>query len=103
MVKDALVDGLWSIEFRRQLNESLFDECTSLLERLGSVVLTEGKDLVTWNLDKTSKYSARSLHKFMTNGGITDNRMMSVWKCCIPLKVKIFIWMATHDRIQCAV
>jgi len=103
MVKDALVDGLWSIEFRMQLNESLFDEWNRLLELMGSVVLTEGKDLVTWNLDKSSKYSARSLYKFMTNGGITDNRTISVRKCCIPLKVKIFIWMATHDRIQCAV
>jgi len=61
MVKDALVDGQWSIEFRRQLNESLFDEWNGLLELMGSVVLTKGKDLVTWNLDKSSKYSTRLL------------------------------------------
>jgi hypothetical protein len=29
--------------------------------------------------------------------------MMMIWKCSIPLKVKIFMWMAAHDRIQCAV
>jgi hypothetical protein len=28
---------------------------------------------------------------------------MNVWKCNIPLKVKIFIWMASHDRIQLGV
>jgi len=26
--------------------------------------------------------------------------MMLIWKCNIPLKVKIFLWMAIHDRIQ---
>ena len=29
--------------------------------------------------------------------------MMAVWGCDIPLKVKIFIWMLAHDRIQSAV
>jgi hypothetical protein len=29
--------------------------------------------------------------------------MMMIWKCSIPLKVKIFMWMVAHDRIQCAV
>jgi hypothetical protein len=29
--------------------------------------------------------------------------MMNVWKCNIPLKVKIFIWMAAHDIIQSGV
>ena len=30
-------------------------------------------------------------------------QMMLIWKCNIPLKVKIFLWMAIHDRIQCGV
>lgn len=29
--------------------------------------------------------------------------MMMIWTCPIPLKVKIFVWMAVHDRIQCGV
>jgi hypothetical protein len=36
----------------------------------------------------------------MTTGGIRDLQMMAIWKCNIPLKVKIFMWMAMHDRIQ---
>ena len=34
------------------------------------------------------------------NGGVIDARMMMVWKCPIPLKVKIFVWMAVHDRFN---
>ena len=72
------------------MNDSLFKEWNNLLEILRSVDLIEGKDMVIWSLDKSGKYSARSLYKFMTNGGTTDSRTMIVWKCCIPLKVKIF-------------
>lgn len=39
----------------------------------------------------------------MTSGGVQDTQMMTIWKCYIPLKVKIFMWMAAHDRIQCGV
>jgi hypothetical protein len=102
-VNKAVVDGQWSVEFRRQMNVSLLEEWNNLLELLSSVDLTEGRDVVFWTLDRSRKYSARSLYRFMTNGGVTDSRMMIIWKCSIPLKVKIFLWMATHDRIQCAV
>jgi len=29
--------------------------------------------------------------------------MMNIWKCNILLKVKIFMWMAAHNRIQSGV
>jgi hypothetical protein len=28
--------------------------------------------------------------------------MMEIWKSRAPLKVKIFLWMVAHDRIQSA-
>ena len=39
----------------------------------------------------------------MTFGGVKDSTMMEVWKCKVPLKIQIFLWMAFHDRIQSAV
>jgi hypothetical protein len=41
-----MVDGQLSIEFRRQLNDSLFEEWNILLEILRLVELIEGKDMV---------------------------------------------------------
>jgi hypothetical protein len=67
---------------------------------LADVTLAEGRDRVYWGLDQSGKYTAKSLYKFMTTGGVRDMQMMAIWKCNIPLKVKIFIWMAMHDRIQ---
>jgi len=34
---------------------------------------------------------------------VKDTRAMLIWKSPVPLKVKIFFWMAMHDRIQCGV
>ena len=45
-------------------------------------------------------YSTSSLYRTMTSGGVRDSQMTTVRKCNIPLKVKIIIWMAAHDRSQ---
>ena len=57
----------------------------------------------TGALEKSKNFMVRSLYKNLTTGGVRDIRMMTVWGCDIPLKVKIFIWMLAHDRIQSAV
>jgi len=75
----------------------------SLLDLLNDIQLYEGKDEVFWCLERTKKYTSRSLYRLMTYGGAVDRCMMTVWQCNIPLKVKIFLWMAVHDRIQCGV
>ena len=58
--------------------------------------LEDGRDIVYWALEQSKKYSTGSLLLV----GVRDRQMTNVWKCNIPLKVKIFIWMACHDRIQ---
>ena len=73
------------------------------MELLDGVVLTNDRDEVFWALESSRRYSTSSLYKLMTSGGVQDVQKMLIWKCNIPLKVKIFLWMATHDRIQCGV
>jgi hypothetical protein len=70
---------------------------------LNEVQLSNGTDVVRWALEKSGKYTTSSLYKAMTFGGVTDTGAMLIWKSPIPLKVKIFFWMAIHDRIQCGV
>jgi len=61
------------------------------------------RDDVFWALERSQQYSAKSLYNLMIFGEVQDVQIMLIWKCNIPLKVKIFLWMAIHDRIQCGV
>ena len=65
-------------------------------------MLTEGADKVVWKLEKSGKFTTRSVYRFITFGGVIDLRMMEIWRAKISLKLKIFLWMAWHDRIQTA-
>jgi hypothetical protein len=102
-VAKSLVNGQWHIGFRRQLVGVLFEEWEHLQNLLSEVEFSEGRDEVFWALERTKKYSVRSLYRWMTSRGMIDRHMLLIWKCNIPLKVKVFMWMASHDRIQCAV
>jgi hypothetical protein len=55
---------------------------------------------VTWGLISSRQYITNSLYKFMTNGGMNSNMASKIWKCKIPLKVRIFLWQTFQDRLQ---
>ena len=92
-VARAFVNGDWCITFRRQLNENLRQEWSNLQTLLRGVILSSDTDNVLWALEKSHKYSVRSLYNAMTFGGEIDSRMMMIWKCPITLKVRsLFVW-----------
>jgi len=90
-VVEASVEGQWFLEFRRQLNEILWEEWRNHMMLLDEVSLLDGRDEVFWALERSHQYSANSLYNLMTSGGVQDVQMMLIWKCNIPLKVKIFL------------
>lgn len=49
-----------------------------------------GRDKMRWKLTKSGVFSAKSLYREMTFGGVRDSRMMEFWKAPIPLNIKIF-------------
>jgi hypothetical protein len=54
-----------------------------------------GNDEVNWVLDKSMIFSTKSLYDCLTpggGGGIRDKLHDILWKCKIPLKIKVFLW-----------
>jgi len=90
-VAKVFVNGQWDIQFRRQLHESQIEEWCRLQSLLEGINLNNDRDRVHWALEKSKNFTVRSLYKNLTTGGVRDIRMMAVWGCDIPLKVKIFI------------
>jgi hypothetical protein len=76
------------------LGSTEFADWTELYNRLAVVVLSDCDDQVTWGLTSLRQFSTNSLYKFMTNGGMKSKMASKIWKCEIPLKVRIFLWQA---------
>lgn len=92
-VAQAFVEGQWRFSLEGNSMGHSMNIGTNFRKCCWKLLFEKG-------LESSRKYSTSSLYKFMASGGVKDNQMMTIWKCNIPLEVKIFVWMAVHDRIQ---
>jgi len=54
-------------------------------------------------LEKSTGYTTKSLYNCLTHGGVRDKVHDILWKCKIPIKVKVFLWQAIHNKLQTVV
>jgi hypothetical protein len=80
----------WVLDFRRNFGEKEMTEWRSMTEKLERITLAEENDKVIWKLEKSGNFTTKSMHRYITFGGIIDTRMMEIWMAKIPLKVQIF-------------
>lgn len=99
-VAEALQTPGVRLNFRRAFGPGEMGEWEDLLALVREVQLGGGRDTVLWSFEPNGKYTTRLLYKFITSDGVTDTLMVDVWKCKIPMKIQIFLWMAFRDRIQ---
>ena len=92
----------WNITFRRSLTTSEKDCLDRLLAWLRLSPLEVGQDNIVWALENSKSFSTKSLYSFMTNRGVIMKESNSCWKARIPLKIKIFLWQLSNDRLQMA-
>lgn len=93
----------WYVDFKRSLTSQEYDSWLGLLEDIKDVTLTDNKtDSVHWELDKSRKFSTKSLYRFITDRGTISRVAQLVWKSKIPLKIKIFLWQLFNNKLQTA-
>lgn len=78
-----------------------WEEVWSILQDIQLV--DHGQDEVRWSLEKSAKFSTKCLYNCLTNGGVSDKVNDLLWKCKIPLKVKVFLWQAFHSKLETVV
>lgn len=84
-----------------QLGQEEREAWTELKLDLNGVQLDiNSGDRVVWSLNKSGVFSVKSLYRFLSFGGVIHTRNQKIWKSKIPLKVKIFLWLAFQDRLQ---
>ena len=81
-------------------NPSLFS--LLLLQMSGvinSIHLSHVKDSISWHLTQSNAFSIKSCYEALNDGTFHSPFKTMIWKSTVPLKMKIFIWLALKDKI----
>lgn len=106
--KDALVancfeEGDWVVDLTRPLTNGELHSWEELMSEPQECCLTHRRDVVTWALDTSHEFNTRSLYRFRTDVGTRLNTHRCIWKCKLPLKIKVILWQVYNRKIQSAV
>jgi hypothetical protein len=61
------------------------------------------QDELEWALDKSKNFTTKSLYRFLNHRGVIIANSKNMWKTKLPLKVKIFVWQLSNNKLQEAV
>ena len=75
-----------------------FNELHDFIVTMYSVRLQWGIDKVEWILTLNRKFSVKSCYDFLNDAGLRSKYLGDIWKAVVPLKVKVFAWLTTHDK-----
>jgi hypothetical protein len=89
----------WQLDLRRMMGLEEVKEWEDLMEILNEVNLNNEDDAVYWGLTAKKIFLTASLYRFLTSGGTSYHKAKKIWKCKIPLKIRIFLWQVFHNRI----
>jgi hypothetical protein len=92
----------WQMGFRGVFGDDEMEEWTQLQALVEGAIIGGERDTILWGLSPWKKSTTSSLYKFLTSGGVSCRMAKKVWKCKIPLKIKVFVWKVLQDRVQTA-
>ena len=85
--------GSWNPCFSRHFNDWELVEVETLFRKLCSLVVKrEVKDKLSWNENKSSEFSVRSLYGSFPRGPREPFPASIVWRTWAPMKVGSFVW-----------
>ena len=100
LVGDYWVNGEWDIGFKRPFGQAELSEWESLMSMLEGAQLSHHIDQVIWRLEKSGDYTTKSMYRLLSFSGLNNRTVKKLWKNRMPLKLKIFLWLAFQDRLQ---
>ena len=70
-----------------------------LMSQLEGVRLNSEKDKVTWVLEKSGWFTTKSMYRWFLHRGVLNKRLCRIWKCRLPVKIKMFLWQISNNRL----
>ena len=93
-VSECWVAGEWKIQFHRSFGHAEIIQWEHLLQSLSQLSILESRDQARWALESKGMYSTRSMYRMLSNRGVENRRMKLLWESKLPLKIKVFMWLA---------
>jgi hypothetical protein len=91
----------WRIHFRRQFSMVELVEWDNLTREIEGFAPSEEEDGVSWSLEASGAYSARSLYVRLSQGAAVTH-FKEVWSLRVPPRIKIFLWQLIRGRLPSA-
>ena len=87
------------LEFCRQLVSVYHTEWCALLSQFHNFQLNSNNDQIVWRWSRTGRFSVHSLYSWLDFGAIPNSSFSTIWNANIPLKIRIFLWLAKQNKI----
>ncbi|XP_020086093.1 uncharacterized protein LOC109708688 [Ananas comosus] len=69
---------------------------------LQNTSLTNDNDSISWRWHADGRFQVRRAYNFLIYDGVNTNYIPCLWTIKIPLRVKIFMWLAARNKILTA-
>jgi hypothetical protein len=93
-------DPPWIFNFNRILVGSTLRQLYLLYAKLNLYNIDNDNDYISWEWDKSKKFSSNSFYKFINFSGTSVNCFKFIWKSNAPPKSKIHMWLIIHGKLN---
>jgi hypothetical protein len=102
-VSEALQHNGWLSDIAGTLDQEAARQCVQLWLALGEIHLQPDiSDSLSWKGAKSGGYTAKDTYRLLCLGGVKFSLHRPIWRARAPLKCKIFLWLASLNRLWTA-
>ncbi len=91
-----------NLGFSRNLSWVEQQEVGTLRNLIDGVTLNEDLDSISWRWCTNGKFTVSGAYKFISFDGVDGRKISHLWSVKIPLKIKLFLWLAGRYRLLMA-
>lgn len=102
-VRGALTDNRWVRDVQGRVTTKLLPKFVRLWTKVTAAsLLTDGRDEFMWKLAESGVFSTASAYRLLFLGSTNSPIQDAIWKAWAPVKLKMFAWLLSINRLLTA-